>query len=114
MAIFLRLLTILMLILFSPALHAQQQAGAEAEFASGRQIDQVLAQIQAALVRVQTEAASANLPALASVSLELKTELGRTAKGELNLYVVTVGGTVENESTQRVILTLSPPKPYAE
>jgi Trypsin-co-occurring domain 2 len=97
-----------------PVAHAQQPATNNADFASGRQIDQVLTQVQAALVKVQTEAASASLPALASVSLELKTEFGYSAKGELNLYVVTAGGAVENENAQRVLLTLTPPKPYTE
>jgi hypothetical protein len=37
-----------------PVAHAQPPATNNADFASGRQIDQVLTQVQAALVKVQT------------------------------------------------------------
>jgi hypothetical protein len=81
---------------------------------SNRQIDQVLSQIQAALSKAQTEAAASNLPALHSVELELKSEFTTSGSGELNLYVITVGGAVEGESVQRVLLTMTPPPPFSE
>jgi hypothetical protein len=92
----------------------QQSEPSKAEAASSLQIDQVLSQIQAALSKVQTEAASTNLPALHSVDLELKAEFSTAASGELNLYVVTVGGAIEGQTTQRVLLTMVPPPPYSE
>jgi hypothetical protein len=51
---------------------------------------------------------------LESVSLELKTEFGANAKGELNLYVVSADGKVEKENTQRLSIKLKPPKPGTE
>jgi len=85
-----------------------------ADSASARQIDQIISEIQVALIKVQNEAAANSLPALASVSLELETELAYGAGGELNLYVISADGTVEKENVQRVALTLVPPKPYSE
>jgi hypothetical protein len=105
------LLAIVCVQLFCSSVNAQQ---ANSDFASGRQIDEVLAQIQKALSRVQNEAASSNLPALASVDLELKAEFASSGSGELNLYVITVGGAVENSYAQRVQLTLAPPRPFVE
>jgi len=85
-----------------------------ADSKTARQIDQVLIEIQTALQKVQTEAANANLPQLASVSLELAAEFDYSTGGELNLYIVSLGTSTDNESTQRIKLTLTPPKPYAE
>ena len=98
-------------ILFAPAFTTSSQA---ASTASARQIDQVLLEIQRALLKVQTEAASRSLPILSSVSLELETEVAYGANGELDLYVVSIGGTTENQSVQRVSLKLVPPRPYSE
>ena len=95
-------------ILFAPAFTTSSQA---ASTASARQIDQVLLEIQRALLKVQTEAASRSLPILSSVSLELETEVAYGANGELDLYVVSIGGTTENQSVQRVSLKLVPPRP---
>lgn len=93
---------------------SQAQQSKPADNGSARQIDQVLSEIQVALLKVQNEAAAGSLPKLASVSLELEAEFAYGAGGELNLYVVSIGGTVENENAQRIKLTLAPPKPYSE
>jgi len=81
---------------------------------SSTQIDDILSQIQTALVRAQTEAASNNLPALTSVSLELETEFAYGAGGELNLYILSVDGSAETKQLQTLKLTLAPPAAYTE
>jgi hypothetical protein len=91
--------------------YAQQPSPVDSDFASGRQIDHILAEIQVALLTVQNEANASNLPKLSSVSLQLKTEFGYNAQGELNLYVVSADGKVEKENAQRVLLVLTPPRP---
>jgi hypothetical protein len=88
-------------------------AGAPGQESSG-QVDEILSEIQLALVRVQNEAASKSLPKLASVSLDLETELSYGGGGELNLYVVSVDGKVDREKLQRIKLNLVPPKPKTE
>jgi hypothetical protein len=98
------------MIVCSPSWAQQSQA----DTASARQIDQIVYEIQIALLKVQNEAAASSLPELGSVSLELETELAYGAGGELNLYVISADGTVEKENVQRVALTLVPPKPYSE
>jgi len=108
----------LRLAMFAAIVVCPAAAGAEpassAEAASARQIDQVLTEIQVALLKVQNEAAAQTLPKLANVSLELETEFEYGAGGELNLYVVELGAKREHQNTQRVALTLVPPKPYSE
>jgi hypothetical protein len=90
------------------------QQSKPADGGSARQIDQVLSEIQVALLKVQNDAANNDLPKLASVTLELEAEFAQSAAGELNLYVISIGGNVESENTQHVTLSLVPPQAYSE
>ena len=90
---------------------AQQQKD---KSTSPRQIDNILAEVQIALLKAQTDAATKNLPKLASVILELETEFEYSAGGELKLYVVSASGKIKNDRSQRMTVTLQPPKPFSE
>lgn len=92
----------------APAKRASEAANPASE------IDQIIGEIQVGLLRAQNEAAARNLPALKSVTLELETEFAYSAGGELNLYVVSVGGNIEKDKIQRLSMTLTPPAPYSE
>jgi hypothetical protein len=100
-----------LVIVWTPSRAEQSE---QADSSSARQIDQILSEIQVALLKVQNEAVASSLPQLASVLVDLETEFAYDAGGELKLYVISIDGTVKHENVQRVALTLIPPKPYSE
>lgn len=77
-------------------------------------VDQLLTEIQRALIDIQNEANRAKLPPLNSVTLALSAEASKEVTAAVNLYVVKLGGGTGNESSQTIKLKLVPPKAGAE
>ena len=72
----------------------------------GMSVDEILAQVQSALIIAQTTTATENLPRLESVRLVLETEYRKSADGTLDLYVASLGG--EAKATEGSKLKLEP------
>ncbi|MGF6859281.1 trypco2 family protein [Paraburkholderia sp. CI3] len=75
------------------------------------EIRTVLSQIQQALANVQTTLAESNLPPLSEVTLDLQTVVKVKGSGSASLWIVTVGGSLEKDKIQQIVLSLVPPKP---
>ena len=78
---------------------------------TGREIDQILAQVQTGLMMAQKEVHGKSLPKLETVTLILETEFKYGTGGKLNLFVISFGQRVENTKAQKLTLKLEPPKP---
>lgn len=74
-------------------------------------VEDLIGQVQEALRFVQDTAAAGQLPKLASVRLRLSTQFASSGKGKLNLYVISLGGGIQQENAQTLTLTLEPPEP---
>ena len=74
-------------------------------------IQAVVAQVKEALSNVQTKLTSKQLPPLKSVKLTLQTVATGKAGAKISFWVITIGGSIQKESTQEVVLELVPPKP---
>ena len=73
-------------------------------------IEAVIDQVKQALGDVQNDLATADLPALSEVSLTLQTVATKQGGASVKLWVITLGGTVEKDSTQQIDIVLTPPK----
>lgn len=89
---------------------AESVAKAESEIL----VDDLLNQVQRALINVQNEANELKLPELQSVKLQLSTQFLGEVKGKINLYIVSFGAGISEESVQTLSLTLTPPKPLTK
>ena len=81
--------------------------------ASGAQavaIETLIDEVKQALGDVQNDLATADLPSLKKVSLTLQTVATKQAGASLKLWVITLGGSVEKDSTQQIDIVLTPPK----
>jgi hypothetical protein len=76
-------------------------------------VDELLEQIQAALVRVQDLSEEDDLPRLKNVKLSLQTTLAQDTSGRLAFFLVSVGGQTAQTRIQTLELTLVPPPPDA-
>ena len=74
-------------------------------------IQAVVAQVKEALSNVQTKLTNKQLPPLKSVKLTLQTVATGKAGAKISFWVITIGGSIQKESTQEVVLELVPPKP---
>ena len=74
-------------------------------------VDNLLEQVQAALVRVQDLSDEDDLPRLKSVKLLLQTTLAQDASGRFKFFLVSVGGQTAQTRIQTLELTLVPPPP---
>jgi hypothetical protein len=73
-------------------------------------VDQLLNQLRATLVRVQGEIASRKLPELKSVEINLQTGIKSSGGGKITFFVISLGDTISSERTQSLKITLTPPK----
>ena len=74
-------------------------------------IQAVVAQVKDALSNVQTKLTNNQLPPLKSVKLTLQTVATTKAGVKISFWVLTIGGSVQKEASQEVVLELVPPKP---
>ena len=74
-------------------------------------IQAVVSQVKEALSNVQTKLTAKQLPPLKSVKLTLQTVATSKAGGKISFWVITIGGSVQKEASQEVVLELVPPKP---
>jgi len=74
-------------------------------------IQAVVAQVKEALSNVQTKLTAKQLPPLKSVKLTLQTVATSKAGGKISFWVITIGGSLQKEASQEVVLELVPPKP---
>src|SRR5437899_1704592 len=97
------------LIYFAPPIFsATPTASAPSEVA----VDAVLKEVQLALATVQTQLADKSFPPLESVELTLETVLSKKGGGKFKLFIFSFGKTWEKERSQKLVLSLTPPKPY--
>ena len=73
-------------------------------------IQAVVGQVKEALSNVQTKLAKNQLPPLHSVKLTLQTVATSKAGGKISFWVITIGGSLQKEATQQIVLELVPPK----
>lgn len=74
-------------------------------------LEELLSQVQVALLKVQKELKEKNMPPLASVTLNLTAEAKKDAGGKINLYIVSFGKKWEKDRTQEIEIVLKPPSP---
>ncbi|MBZ5567219.1 MAG: hypothetical protein LAN64_05125 [Acidobacteriia bacterium] len=74
-------------------------------------IETVLTQVQAALIRVQKQLTNKKLPLLKSVTLTLQTTVTKEVGAQLKLWVITIGGKIERDRAQEIVIQLTPPSP---
>jgi hypothetical protein len=73
-------------------------------------IQAVVSQVKEALSNVQTKLTNKQLPPLKSVKLTLQTVATSKAGGKISFWVITIGGSLQKEASQEVVLELVPPK----
>lgn len=74
-------------------------------------LENILQEVQRALIKVQNEAETGSLPPLDNVSLNLSAELASDLDGKISLYIVSFGAGISKTSTQSIRIELTPPKP---
>jgi len=74
-------------------------------------IQEVVAQVKEALSNVQTKLTNNQLPPLTSVKLTLQTVATGKAGAKISFWVITIGGSLQKEASQEVVLELVPPNP---
>ena len=74
-------------------------------------IQEVVAQVKEALSNVQTKLTNNQLPPLKSVKLTLQTVATSKGGAKISFWVITIGGSLQKEASQEVVLELVPPKP---
>ena len=74
-------------------------------------LNEMITQVQLALSNTQRTLYDRRMPPLKSVQLEVQTLYSYKAGGGFNLYIVSANADVESNSTQRILLILSPPSP---
>jgi len=107
------LITLAFLAVVTVAVCAESQEDTDQDGAKV-QIEQLLSQIQEALVIVQNTADLESLPKLDSVTLNLSTELVKAGRFGVNLLIVSLGTDISEEAVQAITLKLKPPKPVSE
>jgi len=75
------------------------------------QVEELLNQVQAALITVQDTADSDKLPKLDSVTLKLSAQFVTKGSGKVDLYVLSFGTEISEAATQSISLKLTPPEP---
>ena len=80
-----------------------EPTGTSAEIAS------VLREIQEGLAQTQTRLKELGMPALASVTLTLKTEVSSDKEGKIKVLIFTFGKTWKKETSQEIVLSMIPP-----
>jgi Trypsin-co-occurring domain 2 len=83
---------------------------ASAQTATSPDVDQLLTQIKATLIKVQSEITAQKLPPLKSVQLNLQTAIRTSAGGKIVFFVISLGDTVSSEKAQTLKITLKPPE----
>ena len=73
-------------------------------------VEELLSQVQDALIKVRDEADKADLPVLDSVQLDLSTQFSVDGTAKVSLFIISLGGGGGKESSQTLKLTLVPPK----
>jgi hypothetical protein len=73
-------------------------------------IQAVVSQVKEALSNVQTKLTNKQLPPLKSVKLTLQTVATSKAGAKISFWVITIGGSLQKEASQEVVLELVPPK----
>jgi NTP-dependent ternary system trypsin peptidase co-occuring protein len=91
----------------------RQAAALQTPNDQGMLIDELLAEIQTALAKVQKDLVFQKIPPLKSVTLDLVVEANTEIRSGINLYIVTFGTKVERGRSQEVEITLKPPSPSA-
>jgi hypothetical protein len=81
-----------------------------AQTATSPDVDQLLTQVKATLIRVQSEITAQKLPPLKSVQLNLQTAIKTTVGGKIVFFVISLGDTVSSEKAQTLKITLKPPE----
>jgi hypothetical protein len=79
----------------------------------GPSVDVLISQVQDALQIVARRLPEEQLPPLSTAEITLQTTISTGVKGGLEFFVITIGGKVEEEEVQQMVLTLSPPSPKA-
>jgi len=73
-------------------------------------VEEVVGEVQKALVGVPEQLDKLGFPPLSGVRLTLQTTATKTASGSIQLFVLAAGGTFEGSATHEINLTLVPPK----
>lgn len=73
-------------------------------------IQDVVSQVKDALSNVQTKLADKQLPPLKSVKLTLQTIATKKAGATISFWVLTIGGSLQKDATQQLVIELIPPK----
>jgi hypothetical protein len=73
-------------------------------------IQDVVSQGKDALSNVQTKLANKQLPPLKSVKLTLQTVATNKAGATISFWVITIGGSLQKDATQQLVIELVPPK----
>jgi hypothetical protein len=73
-------------------------------------IQAVVAEVKEALANVQTKLAKNQLPPLKSVKLTLQTVATGKVGGKISFWVISIGGSIQKETSQKIVLELGPPK----
>ena len=74
-------------------------------------IQTVLTSVRDALIGVQKTLQHDNYPPLSAVTLTLQTTLAKQTGGQINLWVVALGGKAEKSELQEIVVQLTPPSP---
>ena len=86
------------------------QADVADQDTTGAEIQDVVAQVKAALEETQTIAKSSGLPELESVTLTLQTGVSVSGEMKFTFLVISFGRKWSKETTQQVVLKLARPK----
>ena len=81
-----------------------------AQQATSPDVDQLLRQVKATLIKVESEIKAEKLPPLKSVQLNLQTAIKTTLGGKIVFFVISLGDTVSTERVQSFKITLKPPE----
>ena len=72
-------------------------------------LENLVYEVKSALLKVETDAYLRNIPSLESVVLTAKTHQELAGGGEINFYILELGGGADSSATTTVVLTLRPP-----
>lgn len=105
---------IITVLLFSPSCAGNADTRTTAKPEPQLLVENILSEIQRALINVQNEAGKGEVPPLSSVTLTLSTQFIAEGGAKLSLYIITLGGGISKESAQTLTLKLTPPEPGAK
>ena len=77
----------------------------------GAKAEELILQVQRALLIVSKKVAQDQLPKLSTVEVTLKTALDLKGNAGFEFFIITLGSKVTSEETQEIKLTLVPPSP---